>query len=239
MTPRQAKLLNAIIDDFIETANAVGSVTLSHKHRLGVSPATIRNEMANLVELGYLDKPHSSSGRVPTNMAFRYLIENILSPEDLEVETESNIYEQLFQIRFDLEALIHKALTQLATHTHNVALLALGERVYYTGLSNIVEHPEFNEQENLKTILSLLDNYSFLVKRFENYKGQRKTRVLVGEDIGGEAFHNFAVVFSDIQLHADKKGYVAVLGPNRMEYAKVIPVVSFISETLNKVISGW
>jgi len=85
MTPRQVKLLHAIIDDFINNATAVGSLSLTHRYNLGVSPATIRNEMSDLVEQGYLEKPHSSSGRIPTNMAYRYFIREILRElDDLE-----------------------------------------------------------------------------------------------------------------------------------------------------------
>ena len=71
LTERKLKILQAIISDYVKTAEPVGSRTLSKKYDLGISPATIRNEMADLEEMGYLTHPHTSAGRVPSDMAYR------------------------------------------------------------------------------------------------------------------------------------------------------------------------
>ena len=71
LNERKMKILKAIVKDYIETAEAVGSRTISKKHNLGVSAATIRNEMADLEELGYLVQPHTSAGRVPTEKGYK------------------------------------------------------------------------------------------------------------------------------------------------------------------------
>ena len=77
LTPRQIQILKAIIDEYIATAEAVGSETLEKKHSLGVSPATIRNEMVRLTELGMLSQPHTSSGRAPTPIALKYYVDQL------------------------------------------------------------------------------------------------------------------------------------------------------------------
>ena len=90
ISARQLKILEAIISDFIDTAQPVGSRTISKKYPLGISSATIRNEMADLEELGYLMQPHTSAGRVPSDLGYRLYVdsmvqENSISARDKEV----------------------------------------------------------------------------------------------------------------------------------------------------------
>jgi heat-inducible transcriptional repressor len=79
MDPRKQRVLQAIIDDYIRTAEPVGSRTLARAHGLGVSPATIRNEMADLEDMGYLEQPHTSAGRVPSDKGYRYYVDCLMS----------------------------------------------------------------------------------------------------------------------------------------------------------------
>jgi heat-inducible transcriptional repressor len=240
MTPRQVKLLHAIIDDFINNATAVGSLSLTHRYNLGVSPATIRNEMSDLVEQGYLEKPHSSSGRIPTNMAYRYFIREILRElDDLEHTLTANIYEELFQHRFDFDDLIYQALEHLSLQTKNTAIVLLENRVYYSGLSYLADNPEFSESKSLGLLLSILENKPMLNKIFERAKSRNNVKIIIGEDSGIEGLKDFAFVFSEINLHGNKKGYLSICGPTRLNYPRVIPLIDFFSHSLNQVISGW
>ncbi|MFQ5492656.1 MAG: hypothetical protein ACE5DX_00655 [Candidatus Dojkabacteria bacterium] len=240
MTPRQSRLLKAIIDEFIQTADAVGSVNLANKYRLGVSPATIRNEMANLVKSGYLQKPHSSSGRVPTNMGFKYFIDKLLRElDDLGIESSNRIREQLFQSRFDKDKLIYKAVNALSNESKALALVLLGNRAYYAGISRLLDQPDFNSRDELIEILKIIEDQALLHKVFEKYRGKRAIRILVGEDTGHGSLANVALIFSPIKLHGDRRGYLALVGPNRMNYARNIPLIEFISANLNEVVSGW
>ena len=100
ITERQREILKRIISEFMRTAQAVGSVTLSEKHNLGISPATLRAEMARLVKQGYLSKPHSSSGRIPTTMGIRFFLDDILREEELDSLKKTEIKEKIFQKRF-------------------------------------------------------------------------------------------------------------------------------------------
>ena len=79
---RKKKILEVIIKDYINTAEPVGSRTLSKRYNLGISPATIRNEMADLEDLGFLMQPHTSSGRIPTQLAYRYYVDCLLYTSD-------------------------------------------------------------------------------------------------------------------------------------------------------------
>lgn len=240
MTPRQVKLLHAIIDDFINNATAVGSLTLTNRYNLGVSPATIRNEMAELVDQGYLEKPHSSSGRIPTNMAYRYFIREILRElDDLETQLTANIYEELFQLRFNFDELIYQAIDHLSQQARNTSIVVLDNRIYYSGLSFLLDNPEFTEAENLRPILNIIENKNILRHIFSKAKSNNSVKILIGEDTEIEGLENSSFIFSNINLHGDQTGYIAVCGPTRMNYPNVIPLIGFFAHTLNNVISGW
>ena len=85
LTDRQKALLKAIIEEYIEDAEPVGSEVIERKYNLGVSPATIRNEMVVLTKEGYLKQPHTSAGRIPTSMGFRLFIQELMKEKQLPV----------------------------------------------------------------------------------------------------------------------------------------------------------
>lgn len=93
LTERKLKILQAIISDYVKTAEPVGSRTLSKKYDLGISPATIRNEMADLEEMGYLTHPHTSAGRVPSDMAYRLYVNALMEKKNLAERKKYNFTE--------------------------------------------------------------------------------------------------------------------------------------------------
>lgn len=108
MELRKRLVLEALIDDYIATAEPVGSRTLSRKYGLGVSSATIRNEMADLEELGYLEQPHTSAGRVPSDKGYRYYVDEIMRPAVLDRADRERIH-HAYQVRVrELHWFIHQ-----------------------------------------------------------------------------------------------------------------------------------
>lgn len=91
MDERKQQILLAIIKDYVSTAEPVGSRTISRKYKLGVSPATIRNEMADLEEMGYIEQPHTSAGRIPSHTGYRYYVDCLMEREQLSEEEEVTI----------------------------------------------------------------------------------------------------------------------------------------------------
>ena len=117
---RKFRILQAIIDDYILTALPVGSRTISRKYEQKLSSATIRNEMSDLEELGYLDSPHTSAGRVPSNKAYRLYVDQMLRPMPLSIE-ETAFINRCFDRRMhqveDLSMRIAKALSSMTHYT--------------------------------------------------------------------------------------------------------------------------
>lgn len=239
LSDRQQQLLKAIIDDFITSGEPVGSLALQTKYQFKVSPATIRNEMSDLVLKGYLFMKHSSGGRIPTTKGLRFYLNEIEDEsQDMDVVTQEKVKIELNKVKFETENLIRSSLTYLNNITGNVAVALIDKDVYYAGLSNMVMIPEFREHESLRNILRVLEDYATLSKMFAKGAMDEIT-VLVGEEAGVDLFDDYAVVFSSIKLPDNKSGFIAVIGPNRMNYQMVISSVKYFSNTIGYLIRGW
>ena len=139
ISDRQLRILEAIIRDFIDTAQPVGSRTISKKYPLGISSATIRNEMADLEELGYLQQPHTSAGRVPSDLGYRLYVDSLINPHSISAEEK---------------ALIQSLLLNKIIEANDVANQASELIANFTKLVSIVTIPQFNKCKlaNLKMI---------------------------------------------------------------------------------------
>ena len=120
LNERKLNILKAIVKDYIETAEAVGSRTISKKHDLGVSAATIRNEMADLEELGYLIQPHTSAGRVPSEKGYKLYVNSLMGNAELSDKEKIIIEKCIRKNVSNIKDLIHetsKLLSQLTNYT--------------------------------------------------------------------------------------------------------------------------
>lgn len=120
---RKFMILKAIIDDYILTAMPVGSRTISRKNGVGFSPATIRNEMSDLEELGYLAQPHTSAGRIPSHKAYRLYVDNVLSSDEVTPEEKARINDYLSRRSGQVEDIIRAAADVLADTTQYTSVI--------------------------------------------------------------------------------------------------------------------
>jgi heat-inducible transcriptional repressor len=122
---RKARVLRAVVEEYIETGLPVGSRIIAKRYRLGVSPATIRNEMADLEDTGYLDKPHTSSGRVPSDRGYRFYVDELMPAKRLTAD-ESRAIESLFRTKMrDVVSFLREAV-RLVSDTSNYLGFVLG-----------------------------------------------------------------------------------------------------------------
>ena len=125
LTQRQSRILDLIIREFVETASPVASQLISRKYRLNASSATVRNEMAELEEQGYLTHPHTSSGRVPTDQGYRFYVEVLMHEEELPWAEQQTIRHQFHQIERGQDAWVHLAASLLAQLAENAAVVTV------------------------------------------------------------------------------------------------------------------
>lgn len=123
MTDRKGIILRAIVGEYITTASPVASETVVRKHGLGVSSATVRNEMVDLEEEGYIKRPHSSAGRVPLDKGYRFYVESLPDSVSLPVEMKEGIRQRLIQAGKDPELWIRIAASLLARLVHNMSIV--------------------------------------------------------------------------------------------------------------------
>lgn len=118
ITERQLRILHAIINDYVQNAEPVGSRSIAKKYDLGVSPATIRNEMSDLEEMGYLTHPHTSAGRVPSDKAYRLYVNNLMQKKNISSKDKREIRTRLSASKNEFDATIKHAAELLSEITH-------------------------------------------------------------------------------------------------------------------------
>lgn len=136
LTERQRLILNAIIDDYIRSAEPVGSRSISKRGEVGFSPATIRNEMSDLEELGFLEQPHTSAGRIPSHKGYRYYVDHLVRLGELS-HHELDVIKMFFAERIqEIEQVVQHAASILSNLT-NYTSIVLGPEVFSTTLRHI------------------------------------------------------------------------------------------------------
>lgn len=230
MEKRKEKLLLTIVDKYIKDAAPVASKMLAGRGGFKISSATLRNEMADLEEEGYLVQPHTSAGRIPTEAGFDFYLANLPKKELAAGAKEKKDLARAAGEKEFPEKNLAKTLAEL---TEEAVILAFGKNdVYYTGLSNLFAKPEFKDQDLIYRIGEVVDHLDEIIEDiFEETKEEIK--VLLGKkNPFGEAC---GAVVSKYRGKNKKAGLVAVLGPVRMDYGKNIALVREVKELLNKI----
>lgn len=237
LTQRQIEILKQIVKEYIDTANPVGSETLEKKYDVGVSPATIRNEMAEMVKKGYLAKPHTSAGRVPTSKAMKLYVNELMKEKELSVAEEVEAKEKVWDVREQESEFLRLATKRLAEKTGTLAVCKndLGD-TFYSGYSHILEMPEFYDIDITKNLLNLLDDTSYFDTIFGRIS--EKFAVILGEDLELELFKPYGFVFSKFHTRGNHDGTIGVVGPARLRYENIVPLVRYYGALIEDV-AGW
>jgi heat-inducible transcriptional repressor len=238
LSARQIQILKAVIEEYITTAEPVGSETLEKKYNLGVSPATIRNEMVRLTNTGYLKQPHTSSGRSPTPHALKYFVENIMKPKDMSVTDEMAVKERVWDYRQEMDKLLREATRTLAEKTKTLAITTTNDGdLYYAGAANILDMPEFFDYELTHHLLIMLDKYDFWWNLLDSREDPFD--VLLGDDIGKQpSMDECGFIYSKFKT-AHVSGAIGVIGPTRLNYPVIIPVVRYLGSLIGEFSSMW
>ncbi|MTI66617.1 MAG: heat-inducible transcription repressor HrcA [Firmicutes bacterium] len=333
---RKLKILQAIIHNYITNAEPVGSRTISKKYDLGVSPATIRNEMSDLEELGFLVQPHTSAGRVPSDRAYRLYVDSLVNKKRIKLVQKRQIKTSLVDGINELEELIQnsaKVLSKLTNYTSlaiapqliesrlkHIQLVPIDETkllmvlvtnsgivkntvfniekeisnsqlnlisnfltkklkghridelgielkknltkeifelrdvikdvmpminksiddleeidLYSDGVTNIFNFPEYNDITKAKSFLSFLENKENVIDMLLRNKNQ-DIEITIGKENCYEEIKNCSLITATYRFNGKTIGKVGVIGPTRMAYAKVIPVVKSIAVNLNDIL---
>ncbi|MGH2451972.1 MAG: heat-inducible transcriptional repressor HrcA [Candidatus Limnocylindria bacterium] len=329
---RQREILRGVIREFILTAEPVASGALVRRYRLAVSPATVRNDLAALESLGLLTHPHTSAGRVPTDLGYRYFIESLMPQPALGTDEQVTVSHQFRQAQRDLAEWLRLAASTLARLTRAAAIVTtpaaprsklrhveavpVGDRralivcvleggivrqqlvdlpepaspedlhalsaralerfagaggrrvraavvqdgtngaevsgaiarsleeqdearsreVYYDGIQNILAQPEFGTGERFSEMLRLLEDRTQLARLVPPGLGEGEVHVAIGSEHRLEPLRQCSLVFGRYGGAAGVIGYVGVVGPTRMDYARSIGAVRYVGVLMNDVV---
>jgi transcriptional regulator of heat shock response len=238
LTERQKAILMAVIKEFMEEAEEVGSLALLEKYDLGVSSATVRNEMVKLMQLGLLEKSHISSGRLPTDQALRLYVTKYLDRNGLSPLVTVEIRQEIFRDRFSKDEVIRSILEILSEETESLVFVILDKDIRAYGFANLLKYEEFREIEAIETVVNIVEDRVFLPCLVEKYSGSGVS-LLIGEESGIENLEDCALAFTKILFWEKEKSYIGVLGSKRMEYSKVLAALSEVKSALENSMSGW
>lgn len=152
LSERQRLILNAIVDDYIRSAEPVGSRSISKRGDVGYSPATIRNEMSDLEELGYLEQPHTSAGRIPSHKGYRYYVDNLVHVREMpkhEIQRLKLFFAERMQQQEEIIRLVAMALAEMTNYTS----IVLEPELYNTSLKHMQIIP-LNEKQAVMIIVT-------------------------------------------------------------------------------------
>lgn len=232
MTDRQKQILSAIIEQYAEVASPVGSNLLAKV--FGVSSATIRAEMAELERRGFINQPHTSAGRVPTDKGYRFYVNNL--SEEKQVATERGA-ERALAARVHEggvpEHTIRNAVDTLVELTHNLGLATIGNQLYMSGLSNLFGQPEFMQAGQVQQVARLLDN---LEPWLREAAPNQPLSVYIGQEnpIGRSA--GCSLIISRFVSPYSDRSYIGVLGPTRQNYRDVTNLVRRAGQALENAL---
>lgn len=336
LTNRQLLILQVIVDDFIRSAQPVGSRSLSKKDEISFSSATIRNEMADLEELGFIEKTHTSSGRVPSERGYRYYVDHLLAPQVLNrqeivslksifteeifefekiiqksakilseltnytsivlgpavsinklkriqiiplnkdtaiaifVTDTGHIQNRTFHIPASIDAselektvnILNERLTDvpldelndkiykevaalLRQHIQNIDLMLytigetfkmqVNEKLFFGGKTNILSQPEFHDLTKIRSLLNMIEHEDWVSELIR--KKSAGINVKIGSENNNLAMENCSLITATYSIGSEKLGTIAILGPTRMEYSRVISLLQFLSNDLTSVLT--
>ncbi len=244
LSDRRQQILCALIEEYVAHACPVGSRTIAENHHLGVSSATIRNELSALEEAGYITQPHTSAGRIPTDAGYRQFVDELLDERELAGSAiEESLAAQLRERADKLDELMHRTSEELARLTECLSIvgylddgqgsgkLAHQQRL---GLSSLMRKPEFKNTSSLLPLMEILENDTVSFKTFdEAARSQDGFAVCIGRENGEEALMGISVVAGVYDLGASQ-GIVAIIGPTRMDYTRTISAVRAAQDILNE-----
>ena len=239
ITQRQKEILCQIIEEYAETASPVGSVTLAKL--FGVSPATIRAEMARLEAFGLIAQPHTSAGRVPTDAGYRFYVNNLdgvnnIGRDEAErrsLERGAHALEVRVSSQSRADTAIRGAVDALVELTGNLGLATIGGQLYLAGISRLFTQPEFGDTRRVQAVAKLLDNLEPWLR--EAAPGEA-LNIFIGHENPIGKNSEVSLIISKFRSPFSGRSYIGVLGPTRQNYSRVMSLVKYAGNMLEEIL---
>jgi heat-inducible transcriptional repressor len=235
---REATVLRLVVSDFIRTGEPVGSASVAKRHHLPVSAATIRNDMASLEDNGYLNHPHTSAGRVPTDLGYRFYVDAIPRWPRLAGTKQRAIARFFEEPVSDPDEMVRGTAVFLSRLTHYGVLAQPpgSPHVILGGAANIAGEEAFERRETVRRLLELLEQEEAMLQLLDDLSAEGEVAVRIGRENPFAALREASVVVAPYRRGPDRVGAIAVIGPRRMEYPAAMSSVRAVSHGLSRTI---
>lgn len=233
ITERQQLILEKVVEEYIKRAWPVSSELLKEAGSLAIAPATIRLELAELSRKGFLEKPHISGGRVPTDKGYRFFVNKVLAEEkkakpNRKAEKE---FHRFFQEIDDIFELSHQLAEGLAEFSSGLAVAQLANDFFIEeGWQELASMPEFNNIDYFKHFLQMVKEFEENIGKI-NFEPEEKVKVLIGSEAPLRQ-KDFSLIIG--RLYFDREPVLAILGPKRMDFRTNIGLINSLMEALEK-----
>ncbi len=235
---RKKAVLSSVINKYIKDPEPIASEDIAREFH--VSSATIRNIFAQLEEDGYLTHPYTSAGRIPTDQGYRYYVDFLLSQIGLLEEEKEKIFGCYKRKMKRMEDALEKTSEVVSALTHYatvVSLLDWQDRIYYNGISFILDQPEFQDLNRIRHLIKMIEEKEQMLALLnQDFKG--KIKIYIGAELGRPEINNCAMVVSSYNVNNRPVGRLAIVGPTRMDYDHLIPTLEYVSFVLSDVLGS-
>lgn len=241
ITSRQSKILTCIVQQYIQTAEPVSSKLLGESDFPHISSATIRNEMNELESQGYLIQLHTSGGRVPTDKAYRYYVDNLLGAGEIALPTAVvKRIKEVIGLADQEPRELNKTVADLVRDlSDNMVVTGIFEEddFYKTGLASLFEFPEFREIDRIFNIANIFDHFEKVFTQIEREvfaNLDSDFRVFIGKENLADTTKGETVIVARYHLPDEYTGSLTVIGPTRMDYERSLGVVRQVVREVNQ-----
>ena len=231
ITQRQEKILDTIIRDYVRLAQPISSELLEKKHDFGICPATIRIEMQKLTDKGFLQQPHTSAGRVPTDKGYRFFVDRLLQGEKADLKGVPEFEEIFKKEREDIFKFADHLVRTLAEASASFSFLHLLDEdlSWKEGWGEVLRQPEFEERNFVTEFNKLLEQFE---ENIDDLKLDSEMKVFIGNEIPFSRIQGFSIMVQKCQFPNGEKGVLSILGPKRMEYDRNINIMNSLIKLL-------
>jgi transcriptional regulator of heat shock response len=225
MNERQTSILAIIIREHIRSSQPVGSSVIVEKYGLRFSPATVRNDMAELEDEGYIIQPHISAGRVPSEKGYKEYLKAV-KPKKIQ-KKESDEFSELLEDG-GLSSLKEAAKFLSRLSGQAVFWVFQKDNLFYTGISNLLSQPEFSRTNAVYNISVIIDQADEVINSvFDDF--DNTTKIFIGSE---NPFGSYCGSIISKYSHNGQDGMIGLLGPMRMDYERNLGLIEYLAEKI-------
>jgi len=235
MESRQELILGSVVREYVDSAIPVSSSLLAGKYDFGLSPATIRTEMVELENEGYLYQPHTSAGRIPTDKGFRYFVDVLMEDKELSLREQRSLQVEILKLKAQNKMLARTTAKLLSAMSGNLAVSGVidSDDFYKAGVQKLLSQPEFNDLDSVSKIAEVVD---YLDESLEELVGELKNKseveIYIGEENPIDDTNKCSMVVSKYNFKNGEEGLLAIIGPKRMKYSRNVSLIDYLKKLL-------